>query len=159
MNKSKHTTIERVLRKTNVPKNKDGSSSKTQCWEYKGAINNAGYGMLRGGHGIMATVHRIMYIEHYKTIDYSSLKYVLHKCGNKLCVNPDHLMLGDVKDRAELQRKYKAYNKNFSNPDYMWVTCKHCGNTDYLPHFKRRHSLCDYNAKHKYITQSISGKQ
>lgn len=158
MKKTKETRYQRLLRRSKVPKLDDGSNDIEQCWNWRGPTNNAGYGMMRGALG-MATVHRISYIEHYKTIDYGSKKFVLHKCGNKLCVNPHHLTLGGVKERSELQKKYKAYNKNFGNPDYMWRTCNVCGNKDWLPHFKRKHSMCARIAKHKYITQSILGKK
>lgn len=147
------TVLQRLMRRSRIPTNKDGTHSKTKCWTWTGPTNNAGYGMMRGKLK-MGTVHRIMYFEciHTDARQYGSKNEVLHKCGNKLCVNPDHLMTGDINDRAELQRKYKAYNKNFGNPDYMWRKCEHCGHTDYLPHFKRKHSLCNYLSKHKYST-------
>lgn len=150
------TVLERLMRRSNIPRNKNGSKSKTQCWTWTGPTNNAGYGMMKVSKELnMATVHRIMMVEYHGNIDYGDKVEVLHECGNKLCVNPHHLSCGTVKDRQVLQRKYKAYNKNFGNPDYMWRTCEHCGNVDYLPHFKRKHSVCNYLAQHKYTTQPI----
>ena len=157
MRRRVETVLQRLMRRSNIPQNKDGSNSKTKCWTWTGPTNNAGYGMMKVSKELnMVTVHRIMMIEHHKTIDYGDKVQVLHNCGNKLCVNPDHLKLGNDDDRAALQRKYKAYNKNFHNPDYMWRTCEHCNGVDYLPHFKRKHSLCEHYAKHKYIRASIS---
>lgn len=151
--------LQRLIAKTTIPINKDGTNSKNKCWNWRGPINNAGYGMIKVSAEInMVTVHRVMMIEHCKSINYGDKQFVLHKCGNKLCVNPDHLKLGNINDRLALQRKYKAYNKMFGDPSKMYLTCQHCGKTDYLPHYKRKHSLCNHLAQHKYIAQSISGK-
>jgi len=156
--RKKEPILQRLMRRSNIPLNKNGTNSKSQCWIWTGPTNNAGYGMMKVNAELnMATVHRIMMVEHYGTITYGDKTQVLHECGNKLCINPDHLKLGTIKDRADLQRKYKAYNKNFHNPEYMWRTCEHCNGVDYLPHFKRKHALCDYNATHKYIANQIHG--
>lgn len=143
--------LDRLFRKTNVPLNKDGTPSKRQCWNWIGVTNNAGYGMLRVSSEVhMATVHRISYIEHTKQINYGDKVQVLHLCGNRLCVNPNHLKLGNTKDRAALQRKYGSYNRiTFYDKQKMWPVCEHCGKTEYLPHFKRLHSMCEHNKKHK----------
>lgn len=144
------TVLERMQNRIDIPKNKDGTNSKSKCWNWIGPTNNAGYGMIKisAKHG-MGTVHRAMYIETYKTVGYKDKVQILHKCGNKLCVNPDHLFVGNYTDRGNLQRKYKAYNKNFHNKKYMYPVCEHCGGTNYLPHFKRLHSLCASKNQHK----------
>jgi hypothetical protein len=150
------TILERLMRRSNIPKNKDGSNSKSKCWTWSGPVNNAGYGMMKVNSELnMATVHRIMMIEYHGHINYGDKVEVLHQCGNKLCVNPSHLSCGTIVERGKLQKKYKAYNKNFHDPNYMWRTCTHCGGIDYLPHFKRKHSVCNYLAQHKYTTQPI----
>lgn len=153
------TVLERLMRRSKIPINKDGSKSKTQCWLWTGPVNNAGYGMMKVSRELnMATVHRIMMVEYHQNINYGDKVEVLHQCGNKLCVNPHHLSCGSIKDRQVLQRKYKAYNKNFHDKVYMNPVCKHCGQSTYLPHFKRIHSICEHNAKYKYIAQSLAGK-
>jgi len=152
--------LERLYKRTNIPLNKDGTYSKKQCWEWHGVTNNAGYGMMKvsAEYG-MATVHRISMVEHNKTMQYGDKVEVLHTCGNKSCVNPDHLMIGDIKDRVRLQIKYNnVNNKTFFDKKFMWPVCEHCGGTNYRPHFKRLHSLCEYNAKHKYTIDKITGK-
>lgn len=153
------TVLERLLRRSKIPTNKDGSYSKTKCWEWTGPVNNAGYGMMKVDSIInMATVHRISMVEHKLGIQYGDKAQVLHECGNKLCVNPHHLKLGVTQDRVALQRKFEAWNPMFKNKKLMNPVCEHCGGTTYLPWFKRKHSLCEYNARYKYITDQINGK-
>lgn len=77
------------------------------CWIWQlGRINN-GYGACKG-----SSAHKRSYEEHIGPVPKG--KVVRHKCGNKLCCNPDHLTLGSQSDnyfdmseekRAELHRK------------------------------------------------------
>ena len=68
------------------------------CWLWLAYLDAAGYGRI-GVHGKSRKAHRIsMFI--YKGQN-SALKYVLHKCDNPCCVNPDHLYVGDAKENAE----------------------------------------------------------
>src|SRR5262245_36354924 len=69
------------------------------CWEWAGAHEPKGYGVLwfQRGHGaktrsrVKILAHRVSFYLH--TGQDSDLD-VLHKCDNKLCVRPDHLYLG-----------------------------------------------------------------
>jgi hypothetical protein len=152
--------LDRLRKYTHIPVTNKGKDDYKQCWIWHGCKNNAGYGLLRVSREIhMATAHRIMYIETYKTVNYGDKVEIQHKCGNKLCVNPKHLQVGDIKTRHELQRKYNAYNDMMKQKEMMWPVCEHCGGTTYLPHFARIHRVCNTNAKYKYMIQSISGKQ
>ena len=66
------------------------------CWEWIRQINSNGYGVLQCGPRKgrkMVRAHRISYKLHNGPIPEGLL--ILHKCDNKLCVNPDHLELGD----------------------------------------------------------------
>lgn len=141
MTKHKQNIVDRLLSRT--------TKNEKDCWEWTGPKNNAGYGLMNTCRKDlkMATVHRIMMVEHVKSINYTDRVEVLHLCGNKLCVNPDHLKLGNVKDRHKLQKKHNAYNMMFKDSDYMWVHCEHCNTKTYRPHFERLHSNC--KAKHK----------
>lgn len=58
--------------------------SKTGCWFYMGALNTAGYGLLRG-----KLVHRVVYGKMVSPIDRETT--IDHLCRNRVCCNPAHL--------------------------------------------------------------------
>jgi hypothetical protein len=62
------------------------------CWIWTAGKYRAGYGKFSINWKNM-NAHRASYIIHKGPFDYSKL--VLHKCDVKLCVNPDHLYIGD----------------------------------------------------------------
>jgi hypothetical protein len=66
----------------------------TQCWLWKAAVNNKGYGVLGvGGRGKGSVyAHRFSWTMHNGPIPEGL--YACHKCDTPRCVNPDHLFLG-----------------------------------------------------------------
>jgi hypothetical protein len=93
--------------------------NKTEgCWLWTGATNGRSYGLFKmpkTRNNI--TAHRMSYILHNGPI--TSEQWVLHKCDNPLCVNPDHLFLGDaaanVADMDAKGRRVNADNSREKN--------------------------------------------
>lgn len=87
----------------------------SQCWIWQGKIDNPRNGKygrftLRKEDGKWIgrkyqSAHRIAYLLHSGEIPDG--KWVLHKCGNGMCVNPVHLYLGTAKDNnLKNQKRY-----------------------------------------------------
>lgn len=70
----------------------------TQCWEWQGQISNSGRGrtMIQDEHGTTLTVSAedASYLAFFGAIPLKRL--VRQTCGNRLCINPEHLELMEL---------------------------------------------------------------
>jgi len=134
---------ERVLERTKKSNKPDG------CWLWCGPVNNAGFGMIKGdtrqGDAKMVTVHRVM--ARHKGLDIR-WKEVQHTCLTKHCVNPDHLVLGNAKQRHE--RIAKKHGDKFMKPKRPYKRCEWCGERTHVTWFSRVHKECYPGMNGKY---------
>ena len=92
---------------------------QTSCEIYTGAKDKNGYGWQRKNGERKA--HRAAWVEAHGTIPDGL--WVLHKCDNPSCINPEHLFLGTAKDNSEDMRrkgrqKYPGFSlKGETNPN------------------------------------------
>ena len=66
-----------------------------ECWGWIGPMHSQGYGNL-SVNGKKMFAHRFSYKLHQGAIPQNS--YVLHRCHNRICTNPDHLYVGSAQD-------------------------------------------------------------
>lgn len=88
------------------------------CWEWTKYLDHDGYGkftLVTPGHAFQFA-HRAAFFLKHGEFDYSL--FVLHRCDNPPCVNPDHLFLGTAKDNAvDMMRKGRGNKYVFGLPD------------------------------------------
>lgn len=103
----------------------------TGCWEWIGAKNNLGYGLMRDTDKMrMRTSHRMSY-EFYNDTIIPVDMCVLHRCDNPCCVNPQHLWLGTRKDNTK-DMENKGRHMYFGHKSLVGIprprkTCRYCG--------------------------------
>jgi len=97
---------------------------ENDCWKWIGCETERGYGAF-GFNGTTKLAHRVAYEISSGPIPRKIC--CLHKCDNKLCVNPNHLYLGTQGDNM-----VDRFNRNHSNqgghsklhPGEVWLIRK-----------------------------------
>lgn len=99
-------TRERLLAKIRV-------HESSGCWEWAGHRNNKGYGIAWDGKA-MTGAHRVSYRVFVGEIPDGL--FVLHRCDNPPCCNPEHLFLGthldNMKDMRNKGRSVKRQSRH-----------------------------------------------
>jgi hypothetical protein len=86
---------------------------KNKCWLWLGGVNGVGYAFLN------PSIDRQYYAHHFSFrlfYEYNPDGYILHKCDNKLCVNPHHLYEGTAQDNARDRER----NGNWDGPKFSF---------------------------------------
>ncbi len=119
------------------------------CWEWTGKINSNGYGQINLGKNNIVSASRFSWIYHFGEIEDNL--YVLHKCDNRKCVNPDHLFLGTQKDNIQ-----DCYNKN-RMPSKFGIKHKKHKRTVLINNIARKLSFEDIKTiKNKLTDQEVN---
>jgi len=89
--------------------------TKDECWLWLAGKNHCGYGnvaLFNDGEWTWRKAHRIAWELTYGKIP--SQLFVLHKCDNPPCCNPNHLFLGTQADNMmDMDRKGRRNNPLF----------------------------------------------
>lgn len=83
----------------------------TGCWEWGWYVANSGYGTSFIKNKAQIATHRLAYMLWKGPIPDDL--WVLHKCDNRLCCNPNHLFLGTHLDNVEDAKLKNRYSKIF----------------------------------------------
>jgi hypothetical protein len=99
-----------------------------QCWNWKGCITSGGYGGFRfhAKDGEMGA-HRASWIINFG--DIPDGMWVLHRCDNRKCVNPNHLFLGTHQDNVDdMMTKGRGHWRFLYGEDHPQHGTKHWSN-------------------------------
>lgn len=89
--------------------------SSTDCWIWQKGKTSSGYGVIYIDKS-QFTVHRFSYLIHKGKISEGNV--IRHKCDNKLCCNPEHLLSGtqldNIRDMWDRDRQNRSHGDDNS---------------------------------------------
>lgn len=109
------------------------------CLEYQGKTEHMGYIRVRHN-GVRMGAHKVMYLLAHGEVPKGLV--VRHTCDNKRCVNPEHLLLGSVKDntwdaieRGLFPTGEKQGNSKLTEADVIAIRHSHLSQRALANHF------------------------
>lgn len=92
----------------------------TGCWEWIAARHKAGHGKFAVSSKDIQFAHRVSWMLHRG--DIPDGMWVLHKCDNPRCVNPEHLYLGDhAQNTADMVSRGRANPPKHQGKQVSWA--------------------------------------
>lgn len=81
----------------------------TDCWLYQGIINKNGYGFFHNSLNRVVYAHRYYYEQKYGLVKKNY--HIHHKCKNRKCVNPEHLVMLTKSEHSKIDsiNRYKTH--------------------------------------------------
>jgi HNH endonuclease len=115
-------SINRVLRIPVIDRlHKHSSTTEDGCWVWNGERTNYGYGVMEiwaNGKKKRLMAHRLSFKHFHPDWDLSS--FVLHKCDNPPCWNPDHLFSGTQADNMrDMVQKGRSVKGRKRSPNWL----------------------------------------
>ena len=113
------TYLEReFLGKVNKQSGVRRNNLTTECWEWTGATYGNGYGEIKEDRYGDGYAHRWSY-SHFKG-EIPDGKLIRHQCDHRLCVNPDHLEIGEKKENNQecRERNSRACGRKLQPSEY-----------------------------------------
>lgn len=112
----RQTPVQRFY--SRVDKNGPEPGALGKCWIWMASKQRKGYGIFQsGGH---QSAHRFSFFLKNGPIPLGM--FVLHKCDNPACVNPDHLFLGTHADNmADMVTKGRACSPDEARRDQLKI--------------------------------------
>lgn len=127
---------------------------KDGCWNWTGAVWSSGYGQFYID-GSMYGAHRVSWIINHGLIPDGKL--VLHKCDNRLCVNPDHIYIGNysnnISDRATRSPHLQGNGNGMTSMFYggeIWLIKRLC-----KAGYTRRYVAKMFKCSHSQINKIV----
>lgn len=127
------------------------------CWLWVASRNRNGYGLLMSNGKHVAVAHRVSWVLH-KGDPIPDGLFVLHRCDNPPCVNPEHLFLGtnadNMRDMAEKGRSGAGgFNKKVNEAQVKEIRRRHAAGEN------RTHLGREYGVSKWTITQIVNRRR